>query len=250
MIVGGVILLIVALICFFIARSQASQLQAMNAADTYTAQLLTDFHKQVTSTLGADALAQPCEVEGVIECDAPLTAPLSGMACVAYTRTITREYEEDVTTTDAEGKSQTTTERRSETLENEDRRVNFWVRDATGRALVNPEAAELDLVETANRYETAPAPGFGRTRTLGQRSVEHALALGTKVYVLGCAVDLQGQPAIARGPRDSKAKFLISRRSEHELAQSAASWSRNLYYAAAGSGVLGLVLLVVGLVRR
>jgi hypothetical protein len=41
---------------------------------------------------------------------------------------------------------------------------------------------------------------------------------------------------------------MVSRRTERELAQSAASWSRNLYYIAAGSGVAGLLLLVIGLV--
>jgi hypothetical protein len=42
---------------------------------------------------------------------------------------------------------------------------------------------------------------------------------------------------------------MISRRSERELAQSAASWSRNLYYAAAGSGAIGLLLIVLGVAR-
>jgi E3 ubiquitin ligase len=249
MIIGGILLLIVAVICFFWARSQAGQLQAMNAADTYTAQMLGDLYARIASSLGVDALAQTCELEGTIESDAPLTAPLSGTACVAYTRTITREYEEDVTSTDSQGKSETRTERRSETLENEERRANFWVRDATGRTLIIPEGAELDLAETANRYEQAPSPGHGSTRELGRRLTETSLAIGTRVYVLGCAVDHQGQPAIGRSPCDSKARFLISRKSERELAQSAASWSRGLYYTAVGSGVLGLVLLVTGLVR-
>ena len=96
MTIGGIILLIIAAVCFFFARSQAGKLQAMNAADTYTAQLLKDIHGQVTGSLGAEALAQQCELEGMIECDTPLTAPLSATACVAYTRTVTREYEEQL----------------------------------------------------------------------------------------------------------------------------------------------------------
>jgi hypothetical protein len=247
MIFVGILLLIVAVICFFWARSQAGQLQAMNATDTYTAQMVSDLHSRISASLGADALAQPCEVEGVIECDAPLTATLSGTACVAFTRVVTREYEEDVTSTDSQGKTELRTERHSETLENEERRVGFWVRDATGRTLLNPEGADLDLAETANRYEAASSPGRSRARTLGTRSVETALPVGARVYVLGCAVDQQGQPAIARSPRDSKARFMISRRSERELTQSAAAWSRGLWYAAAGSGMVGLALLVIGL---
>jgi hypothetical protein len=247
MFVGGILLLIVAVVCYFIARSQAGKLRAMNAADTYTAQMLIDLHGRITGSLGAEALAQPCEVEGVIESDAPLLAPLSKTACVAYTYSVSREYEEDVTSTDSEGKTSTQTQRSSETLESEDRRANFWVRDATGRALVVPESADLDLVETANRFEAASTPGYGRRRDLGRRSVERTLAVGTQIYILGCAVDHHGQPAIGRSPRDSKARFMISRRGERELAQSAASWSRNLYYVAAGTGVVGLLLIVLGL---
>jgi hypothetical protein len=247
MIVGGILLLIVAVVCYFIARSQAGKLQAMNAADTYTAQMLSDLHARVTGSLGPEALVQPCEVEGVVESDAPLLAPLSKTACVAYTYAVTREFEEDVTSTDSEGKTSTETQRSSESLESEDRRSNFWVRDATGRALVVPESADLDLVETANHFEAAPMPGFSRRRDLGRRSVEQTLAVGTQVYILGCAVDHQGQPAIGRSPKDSKARFMVSRRSERELTQSAASWSRNLYYVAAGSGVIGLLLVVLGL---
>jgi hypothetical protein len=247
MIFAGILLLIVAVVCFFWARSQAGQLQAMNAADTYTAQMASDLHGRVAAALGADALAQICDIEGLIECDAPLTAPLSGTPCVAYTYSLNREYEEDVTATDAQGKTETRTERHSETLQNEDRRINFWLRDATGRTLVVPESADLDLLDTANRFDSAPAPGNGRTRTLGQRAVESALPVGTKVYVLGCVVDYQGQPAIARSPRDAKARFMISRKSERELTQSAAAWARGLRYTAIGSGAIGLILLVMGL---
>jgi E3 ubiquitin ligase len=248
MLIVGILLLITAVVCFFIARSQSGKLQAMNATDTYTAQELHDLHSKITSSLGADALAQPSEIEGVIECDAPLTTSLSRTACVAYTRTVSREYEEDITETDQQGKRTTRTQRGSETVESEERHTNFWVRDATGRTQVDPEGAELDLVETSNHFDPAASPGYGRTRTLGQRSVEQALPIGTRVYVLGCAVDQGGQPTIACSPRDPKARFMISRKTERELAQSAESWSRNLRYAAIGSGVLGLVLLVIGLI--
>ena len=52
---------------------------------------------------------------------------------------------------------------------------------------------------------------------------------------------------IARSPKDHHQKFIISRRSERELAASAASAARYWYYGAAGAGALGLVLLSIGL---
>ncbi len=247
-IIGGIIFLIIAVICFFVGRGQAGRLRAMNAADTYTAQLLTDIHTRVISTLGADALAQQCEVEGVIECDAPLTGPVSGTACAAYSYTVTREYEEDVTKKDEKGNVTKSTERKNETVQSEDRRANFWVRDATGRTLVCPEGAEQDLTETGSRYDASRKGAAGRTRTLGHRHAEQSLPVGTKVYVLGCAVDHGGKPMIGCNSRDKKQQFIISRRSERELAQSASTSARGFKIAAAASGVLGLVLVLFGIV--
>jgi hypothetical protein len=248
MIFFGIILLLVAAGCWFAARGQAGRLRAINAADTFTAQMLLELYNRVVPALGGEALDQPCEVAGTIESDAPLTAPLSNTACVAYTYQVTREYEEDVTTTDEHGKTTTETQQRSETASNDERRTRFFVRDATGRVLIDPADAELDLIDSGTRFDPAQQTTLTRTRTLGHRHQEQSLAVGTPVYILGCVVDGQGQPMIARSPKDHKQKFIISRRSERELAASAASAARYWYYGAAGAGALGLVLLVIGLV--
>jgi hypothetical protein len=248
MIFVGIILLVVAAGCVFAARGQAGRLRAFNAADTFTAQMLLELYNRVVPALGGEALAQPCEVTGTIEADAPLTGPLSGSACVAYTYTVTREYEEDVTTTDEHGKTTTKTEQRSETASSDERRTRFFVRDATGRILIDPADAELDLADSGTRFDPAQRTTLTRTRTLGHRHQEQSLAVGTSVYILGCVVDGQGQPMIARSPKDGKQKFIISRRSERELAASAASAARYWYYGAGGAGALGLVLLLVGAV--
>ena len=248
MIIFGIILLLVAAGCWFAARAQAERLRAIDAADTFTAQMLLELYNRVVPAVGGEALAQPCEVAGTIEADAPLTAPLSNSACVAYSYQVTREYEEDVTTTDEHGKTTTETQQRSETASNDERRVRFFVRDATGRVLIDPADAELDLVDSGTRFDPAQQTSFTRTRTLGQRHREQSLAIGTLVYILGCVVDGQGQPMIARSPKDHRQKFIISRRSERELAASAASAARNWYYGAGGAGALGLVLLVIGIV--
>ena len=262
MVFGGIALLIIAVICFFFARGQANKLAELNAADTYSSRMIEELHQRVVGALGGEALAETCEVEGVIECDAPLTAPLSGTPCVAYTLNVVREYEEDVTTTDSQGKTTTSVQRSSETVESNDNKVDFWVRDDTGRTLVRPEQADLDLVQTKEHFQpyvpniktidmgflSIPVPTHqtGKRRTLGYRSTEQILETGIRVYVLGCASDYNGKPAISFNPRKSQ-KFIVSRRSERELAGSAASWSKNLYFAAAGTGVLGLLLTVLGL---
>lgn len=247
MIIGGIILLIIAVICFFVARSNADSLHAMNAAETYTAQLLGDVHRKVVDSLGKEAMSQACEIEGIVECESPLTSPISRQLCVAYSYTQTREYEERVTSTDSEGKRETRVERRSEQLKSEDRCVTFFVRDDTGRTLVLPEGADLDLAESGSRFDEVQQPWTGATRTLGQRHSESSLAVGSKVYVLGCAVSHQGAPAVARHP-SNKQRFMVSRKSERELAGAAAAWSRGMYYAAAGCSAIGVILALAGLI--
>jgi E3 Ubiquitin ligase len=249
MIFFGLLFLAIGIGCFLAARGQSGRLRAMSATETFSSQMLQELYDRVVPALGGEALAQVCEVVGVIEADVALSAPLSGQACVAYTRTVMREYEEDVASTDSDGKINTTVARRSETVENNQQRVRFFVRDRTGRVLIDPEQADLDLIETTNRFDAAqPKPGE-RTRTLGYRYQEQALPIGTQVYVLGCAVDGGGYPLIARSPRDRKQRFLISRRSERELTGAATSAVHQLYYAAGGAGVIGFALLVLGLAR-
>jgi hypothetical protein len=205
-------------------------------------------YRKVAGGVGADALSQPCEIEGSIECDSPLVGPVSKQPCVAYSYSQSREYEERVTSTDSTGKRETKVERRSEQIKGENRRTNFYLRDATGRTLVLPEGAELDLADSGKRFDEVQQPWTGATRTLGQTHTEQSLTPGTRVYILGCAVDHQGAPAVARHPSNPKQRFLVSRKSERELAGSAAAWARNMYYAAAGAGALGLILTLWGLV--
>ncbi len=264
MIIGGVILLILAGIFFWVSRSQKGKLDDMNAVDTYNAALLGELHTRVVTMLGSEALAEPCELEGVIEADQPLKAPLSGTPCVAYTLTVTREYEEDQTSTDSEGKTTTSTVRGSDTMESNSNQIDFWVRDDSGRTLVRPEGADLDMKQSKEEFKPTASGGSstisfglftinvpretGRRRTLGYRATEEILETGLRVYVLGCAGDHNGSVAVMKAPKHKPQRFMVSRRTERELAASAASWSKNMSYAAAGSGVLGLILLVLGMI--
>lgn len=245
MIIGGVLLLVLAVIFFFVARANAGKLQALNAVDTCDTATLSAIHRRITTALGANDFAQPCEVMGVIECATPLTGPVSGQALVAYLYTTHREYEERITTQE-NGQSTTRIERRSEQIEQNERRVPFTIRDDTGQVLVVPDGAKIDLIETANRFLETPQPWTGATRTLGHRQFERGLEVGIRVFVSGTAIDQNGQVVIARHPTNSKQPFIISRKSEHELANSAATWARNMRYATIASGIIGLALVVGG----
>ncbi len=258
----GIVLLIAAVICFFFARSQSNKLADLNATDTYTSQMLRDLHKKVVETLGGEALAEPCEIEGQVSCDNPLVAPISGKSCVAYRFSLTREYSEVVHDTDSEGRKRTRTQTGSETIKSEDKQTNFWINDNSGKVLVRPNDADIEYQSGENmllpspdqatilhfdQFEfAAPASNKGARRTTGYRAQEELFTADGHAYILGCVIDNNGKPMIAYHDKKLK-RFIISRQTERELAKSAAGWSRNLYYGAAGSAVAGIIFTVMGL---
>jgi hypothetical protein len=113
--------------------------------------------------------------------------------------------------------------------------------------LVDPTGADLDMKETGERYDEDRDDVRTGRYTVGYRHREQALAVGAQVYILGFAVDHQGQPMIARHPSEPNEKFLISWRGEQALVNMASRGSRNAQMAAVVLGVLGVVLLVVGI---
>ncbi len=80
--VGG-LLLIVAAFCTAAALRGEDRLLAILDTPTSSALDIQAIHRNI------GAYGQPCEVTGVIECDASLSGPLSGQACVAYSHSLT-----------------------------------------------------------------------------------------------------------------------------------------------------------------
>ena len=187
------------------------------------------------------AYGQACEVAGVIECDASLSGPLSGQACVAYSHSLTWE----------EWGKPGMFDKRSGTgdlvyrtggVEFDDRQApTFWVRDASGRVLVDPINAELDLEPIDARYEVVTS-GYGEIERRTRRE-EKGLPLGQPVYVLGYLGERQGQPIIQRHASDRSKKFLISYRNEQALTRVNRLRSAIFYFAAGISGSAGVLLI-------
>jgi hypothetical protein len=112
-----------------------------------------------------------------------------------------------------------------------------------GHSMVALRALRLDLEQLIS------TPFSDERRTTGHRIQESILAPDSRVYVLGEAADSGGKLEIQK-PRENGRKFIISVKSEAELIQSTGSAARWLLDGATGSGVLGVVLLVAGLLGR
>ncbi len=243
----GIFLLVLAGIFFFIARGQNAKAGKLAGTDTYDAATLQALHARIAGSLGADALAEQCEVSGIIEAEQPLQGKLSGKAVVWYRAIVTREYEEQVSRRDDDGNLETVTESGSEQIEAHNEHIDFYVRDASGRVRINPEHADLELVDTHNSLTKPEEERIGRRRITGIRSAERALPVGTQVFIHGCAIDSGGEVVIAKHPHKSDERFIISLRSERELLQAASGTARNMQIAAGACGAFGALLTIFGL---
>jgi len=253
----------VAVILFFVGRSQGNKALDIAATETSTAAGLATEAADVAGEIGAGSYTKVAELKGVVECGSPLTAEMSGTACVWYRSTVTREYEESYTERDSDGKTRTGTRRGSETVSANERRTPFLVRDESGAVEVDPEGAPVEGIKVLSTFEhgdrgsSLSVGGFhlslgalgGGRRTIGYRLEEFALPLGARVYVLGEARDDSGRLRVAK-PTAKGGRFLITVKSEEQLLKSAKSGSRAALIIAAVSAAAAavtLALVVLGL---
>jgi hypothetical protein len=233
---AGGLLLLGATICAIVAMRGEGKLVAIQNTPSTSAGDILAIHR------ANGAYGQAYEVAGVIECDASLSAPLSGQSCIAYSHTLAwEEWGKPPMYSRHSGAGELVY--RSGGTEFDDRRVPaFWVRDASGQVLIDPTNAELDLQEIDQRYEVVTS-SFGDSERRTRRE-ERGLIMGRQVYVLGYLGERQGQPVLQRHPSDPSKKFLISYRSEQELARASRTQAAIYYFAAGISGSLGIVLIL------
>ncbi|MCL4370953.1 MAG: E3 ubiquitin ligase family protein [Chloroflexi bacterium] len=266
----GIGLLILCGVLLLFRRSQDGRLFQIRTAESCSAQGLSDAAGYVAERLGeAGSFSRIAQVNGVVKCDSPLTSEVARQPCVYYEMSVVREYEEVRLKVRRRNRLKVRGARRSsERVATNSQRVPFCLEDATGRILVNPDHAEMDLVKTVERFEPSPngglddllPRGFGLdvekhargvvsgSRTLGYRFTERLLPVDQRVHVVGEARDASGQLAMER-PREKGKKLIVSLKSQEELIASAESALRWLLVGAAASGISGAGLVVAGLLR-
>lgn len=241
---GGAALLIAAIVCAVLAWRHEGSLLAISETSSSTAAEILGLHRQALSGMGH--FGRPVEISGVIECESSLISPRTSTPCVAFDYTTAQDYERGYRARGFGGAHQ---RRRYEIdyegVGHDGRRVErFWVRDSSGRVLIDPAGAELDLKETDARYEIY-TDGLGGEREAWHR--ERCLPVGHPVYVLGYLTNHNGEPLIARHPVDRGKRFLISHRDERSLLGQTRAGAYGLYLAGGLSGGLGLLLVLIGI---
>lgn len=178
-----------------------------------------------TSTAAQVARAMPgtlVEVKGTIRCDAPVISRFTKVKAAYFRAEITQEVHYYHTGSDGKRERRTRTEvRRSDV-----RHAPFSVVDASGAVLVHSIAADIDAVKV---YEESQPPSafdedFFSMDSTGHSALtyrEYVLEPDIPVYVLGTVqADHSIGPPAPTAPPDKKL-FLISYKSEEQLAKSA-----------------------------
>jgi E3 Ubiquitin ligase len=266
MAIFGGILIVLGIILGFVWRHYQNKLRGMRLARGTTVAELADLVKQVSEEMGGGSLRQYVKLRGQIRCDQPLMSELKQLPCVHYSMRVVREYEEQVTERDSEGKTRRETRRGSETITSNSQSVPFWLADRSGEIRVEPEGATIETVQVLDEFRTASDTGnstrlsFGGfsldvgaltgsgRRTLGYRYVESILPSDRQIFVVATASDAH-QDLMLHQPTEPGRAFIISLKPEEVLIRST---QQAITYSLAGmiaSLGIGVILLVIGLLR-
>ncbi|MEJ0013834.1 MAG: GIDE domain-containing protein [Bauldia sp.] len=179
------------------------------------------------------------EVKGQLKTAAPLTAEFSGRACVYYRALTEREVEK--TTTDSDGKRETSRE-----FETESDVVRFapaMIEDATGEVALDFKDAKVEGEQVHQRREdvglgTSLLASLAGAGTTAHRFTEWIVAGGIPVYVLATvsASHTIGADAAGKNP------FVISIKSEEERER---TLGRTKMWQSIATVILGLIALAL-----
>ena len=264
MAIFGGILIVIGIILFFVQKNYSTKLQSIRSATSSTVAELQRIASEIAGEIGSGNLREYVKVRGNIRSERPLISELKQEPCVHYTMRVVREYEEQHTTRDSENKTRTETRRGSETVSSNSQSILFTLQDKSGELVVNPDGGNIDTVQVLNEFRQensngssisfggftlALGTGMGGRRTIGYRYTESILPCDREVLVIGTAADEGGQVTL-RKPIQSDKKFIISLKSEEELAQSTASAAKWYFYGMIASFAIGVILVIVGLVLK
>ena len=263
MLIFGVVLIIAAGGMLWVSSNAKKKMAMMEATETNTVEHLQALSQSMSEGVGEGQLDFGTEVKGRVVCDQPLISELNQTECVYYSMRVERKYEETYYEEDEEGRRERRTRTGSESVSSNRRHARFIVEDATGGIQVVPDGANFVAEKVLSRFEPSSGrsgreirfgsfaftPHFseGDRRTLGYQFEEEAIPVGRNIYIHGRATDKQGQLCI-ESPVE-KGQYIISVKSEEELARSGKSTATGMTVGAAIAAVAGVILIILGFIK-
>ena len=170
------------------------------------------------------------ELKGTAESAQPLRSHLAECACVHYAWNIAEHWSRTVTETYTDNQGRTQTRTRTEsgwtTVAEGGEMIPFYLQDNRGVVLVRPEGAKLEPATVFNQtcgpldslyYGKGPA-GAVMDSTFRRRFTEQAIPLHAQLFVMGQARERQDIVAPEIAQDREAGMFLISTRTEEQVA--------------------------------
>lgn len=214
-IISGALCLLTALIAFAVSWNEGKTASMAIHTSSIPIKSLLEIYNSVHTSVGGEHLFEQCEIKGRIAGPDFLEGRLTKRNSVFYEYTAQRLQDDGSFVEVAAEKQQ----------------ERFWVEDETGRILVDPTNATLEL----------PEPQVKRTPK--HIYEEKGLYEGDPVYILGWLSDFHGQPIITSNGMEP---FLITWRSESDVIRQARANVQCGTWAGIGLFITGLVLMGLG----
>ncbi len=263
MLIVGFVLLIAAGGMIWVSFNEKKKMAMMESTETNTVEHLQALAQSMGEGVGTGALDYPTEVKGQVLTDRPLISELNETECVYYSMRVKRKYEETYYEENEDGQRERRTRTGSDTVSDNRRHVRFMLEDATGRIQVVPDGAKFIAEKVLSRFEPSSGrsgreirfgsfaftPHFreGDRRTLGYQFEEEAIPIGRNIYIHGRATDKQGELCL-ESPTE-KGQFIISVKSEEELARKGKSTATGMMVGAVIAAIVGVVLIIMGFIQ-
>ena len=195
------------------------------------------------------------ELKGTAESSEPLRSYLATQACVQYAWFVEEHWSRTVTETYTDDKGHTQTRTRTESgwtqVDSGGEMIPFYLQDDCGVILVQPEGAKLEPLKifdtvctplNALYYGKGPAMPVMNS-TFQRRFVETAIPLKANLFIVGQARERQDVVAPEIAADETAPMFLISTRTEEQVAS-------GMKWGARGWIFFGLVAAVGGTLWR
>lgn len=264
-IVGAVIALIG--VGLWVAKGKSEGKSALlSVTETSTVSEINENFESMRSSMGNGSFTHFCEVKGVAHADNPITSELAKKEVVYYSSKVIHEYEKLEEKRDSNGKVTKSWVKKSDVVsDNTNWAQGFGVKDNTGFILIDPAKAELHTVQIHSEFERGEpnadailkfnigGVSFGlgdknpNRRTIGYKYTEVAIPLNQNLYVIGDANDREGRLQISK-PKESRYPFIVSTKSETEIAGDIGSSIKGLKIGAFVCWGLGAAVAIYGVI--
>lgn len=257
LIVVGIIVLLIS-ISFWRDKAQAMKRVAhIKHYETSRIADIVDIYEQLKDGLNGNYRGEVVELSGIICAKQPLIAKHSQTEVIYYQATVVHEYEEIslIKERDSDGNE---TEKEvaipyDEIAFSKEEYTKCYLDDGSGaQVLIDLKEGQKHTVRSVDKYQKEGPedfiPSYGtKGATKRYHYTEEIIPNNTQLYVLGQAIEKNGELVIVKPEKKEKVDFIVSTQSEEELLESTKHTAKDSSEVAVFGGVIGAILILGGI---